>query len=90
YGALSVIWNALFSHQPVQQGLARVYRELGQYFRLKADLLEPVRQLDIEARRLALARQNGRVVGALNAAKESLLNRLGQGRPGATINAYLK
>ena len=90
YGALSVIWNALFSHQPVQQGLARVYRELGQYFRLKADLLEPVRQLDIEARRLALARQNGRVVGALNAAKESLLNRLGQSRPGATINAYLK
>ncbi|WP_028239170.1 YccS family putative transporter [Stutzerimonas azotifigens] len=90
YGLLSVLWNALFSHQPVQQSLARVYRELGQYFRLKSALLEPVRQLDVEARRLELARQNGRVVGALNIAKETLLSRLGHGRPGATINAYLK
>ncbi len=44
----------------------------------------------MEARRLELARQNGRVVGALNIAKETLLSRLGHGRPGATINAYLK
>ncbi|MBE7374396.1 YccS family putative transporter [Pseudomonas lopnurensis] len=92
YGLLSVLWNALFAHQPVQQSLARLYRELGLYFRLKAALFEPVRQLDVEERRLQLAQQNGRVVNALNAAKETLLNRLGQGqgRPGTKINRYLK
>ena len=90
YGLLSVLWNALFTHQPVQQSLARLYRELGHYFRLKAALFEPVRQLDVEERRLQLAQQNGRVVNALNAAKETLLNRLGQGRPGVKINRYLK
>ena len=90
YGLLSVVWNALFAHQPVQQGLARLYRELGQYYKLKAALFEPVRQLDVEERRLQLAQQNGRVVSALNAAKETLLHRLGNGRPGVKISHYLK
>ena len=90
YGLLSVCWNALFAHQPVQQSLARLYRELGLYFRYKAALFEPVRQLDVEQRRLELAQQNGRVVSALNAAKETLLHRLGSGRPGSKINHYLK
>ncbi len=90
YGLLSVGWNALFAHQPVQQSLARLYRELGLYFRYKAALFEPVRQLDVEQRRLELAQQNGRVVSALNAAKETLLNRLGNGRGGGKINHYLK
>lgn len=90
YGLLSVCWNALFAHQPVQQSLARLYRELGLYFRYKAALFEPVRQLDVEQRRLELAQQNGRVVSALNAAKETLLHRLGSGRPGSKINHYLE
>jgi len=90
YGLLSVCWNALFAHQPVQQSLARLYRELGLYFRYKAALFEPVRQLDVEQRRLELAQQNGRVVSALNAAKETLLHRLGSGRPVSKINHYLK
>jgi YccS/YhfK family integral membrane protein len=90
YGLLSVCWNALFAHQPVQQTLARLYRELALYFRYKAALFEPVRQLDVEQRRLELAQQNGRVVSALNAAKETLLHRLGNGRPGGKINHYLK
>lgn len=90
YGLLSVLWNALFAHQPVQQSLARLYRELGQYFKLKAALFEPIHQFDVEQQRLQLAQQNGRVVSALNAAKETLLHRLGNGRPGAKINHYLK
>lgn len=90
YGLLSVLWNALFANQPVQQSLARLYRELGQYFKLKAALFEPVRQLDVEERRLQLAQQNGRVVNALNATKETLLHRLGNGRPGVKISHYLK
>lgn len=90
YGLLSVLWHALFAHQPVQHSLARVYRELGLYLKLKAQLLEPVRGLDVEARRLEVARQNSRLVSALNAAKETLLNRIGKSRPGAQVNRYLK
>ena len=90
YGVLSVIWSALFAHQPVQHSLARLYRELGQYFKLKAALFEPIRQLDVEQQRLQLAQQNGRVVNALNATKETLLQRLGSDRSSVKINRYLK
>ncbi|MFK8332122.1 YccS family putative transporter [Pseudomonas sp. BJa5] len=90
YGLLSVLWQALFSNQPVQQSLARLFRELGRYLKLKATLFEPVRQLDVEARRLELAQQNGRVVAALNAAKEIILHRVGNGRPGSKVSRYLK
>ncbi|MFC3608396.1 YccS family putative transporter [Stutzerimonas tarimensis] len=90
YGLLSVVWNALFSHQPVQQSLAKVYRELSRYLRLKAALFEPLRQLNVSERRLELARQNGRVVAAMNGAKETLLHRIGQSRGSAELNHYLK
>lgn len=90
YGVLSVIWNALFAHQPVQHSLARLYRELGHYLKLKAALFEPLRQLDVEQRRLALAQQNGRVVAALNATKEVILHRVGSERPSAKVSRYLK
>ncbi|NBA96669.1 YccS family putative transporter [Pseudomonas sp. R5(2019)] len=90
YGLLSVLWQAMFSNQPVQQSLARLFRELGRYLKLKAMLFEPIRQLDVEARRLELARQNGRVVAALNSAKEIILHRVGDGRPGAKVSRYLK
>ncbi|MHA6494993.1 YccS family putative transporter [Pseudomonas borbori] len=89
-GLLSVIWNALFAHQPVQHSLARLFRELGRYLKLKAALFEPLRQLDVEERRLALAKQNGQVVAALNAAKEIILHRVGGGRPGPKVSRYLK
>lgn len=90
YGLLSVLWQALFSNQPVQQSLARLFRELGFYLKLKSSLFEPIRQLDVEARRLELAQQNGKVVAALNAAKEIILHRVGNGRPGSKVSRYLK
>ncbi len=90
YGALSVLWQALFSQQPEQQALARVFRELDQYLRLKAALFEPVRELDVERRRLELAQQNGRLVAALNAAKEIILHRVGKGRANPQVSRYLK
>jgi YccS/YhfK family integral membrane protein len=90
YGALSVLWNALFANQPVQHSLARLFRELARYLTLKAALFEPLRQLDVAERRLALAKQNGRVVAALNAAKEIILHRVGSGRPGPKVSLYLK
>jgi YccS/YhfK family integral membrane protein len=90
YGLLSVIWNGLFAHQPLQHSLARLFRELSRYLKLKAALFEPLRQLDVEERRLALAKQNGQVVAALNATKEILLHRVGNGRPGPKVGRYLK
>ncbi|WP_415771934.1 YccS family putative transporter [Pseudomonas sp. LB3P38] len=90
YGLLSVLWQAMFSNQPVQQSLARLFRELGYYLKLKSSLFEPIRQMDVEARRLELAQQNGRVVAALNAAKEIILHRVGNGRPGSKLSRYLK
>ncbi|MFF7706368.1 YccS family putative transporter [Pseudomonas sp. NPDC007930] len=90
YGALSVLWQALFANQPVQQGLARVFRELGLYLKIKSSLFEPIRGLDVEGRRLELAKQNGRVVAALNASKEIILNRVGSSRAGAKTSRYLK
>src|SRR5690606_18136520 len=90
YGLLGILWSALFSQQPVQQALARVFEELGAYLRLKASLFEPVRKIDIEARRPELARQNGRVVTALNQAKDIILSRMSRKRSGQKINRYLK
>ena len=63
---------------------------MGHYLKLKSSLFEPIRQLDVEARRLELAQQNGRVVAALNAAKEIILHRVGNGRPGSKVSRYLK
>lgn len=90
YGLLSVVWQAVFSNQPVQLSLARLFRELGRYLKLKSALFEPLRQLDVEERRLALAKQNGQVVAALNATKEIILHRVGNGRPGRKVSRYLK
>ncbi|MBA1202923.1 TIGR01666 family membrane protein [Pseudomonas capeferrum] len=90
YGLLSVLWQALFSNQPVQQSLARLFYELGRYLKLKASLFEPIRNLDVEARRLELAQQNGKVVAALNAAKEIILHRVGNSQPNSKVSRYLK
>ncbi|WNW13051.1 YccS family putative transporter [Pseudomonas sp. DTU_2021_1001937_2_SI_NGA_ILE_001] len=90
YGLLSVVWQLLFSNQPVQQALARLFRELGLYLKLKSSLFEPIRTLDVEARRIELAQQNGKVVAALNATKEIILHRVGSSRPGSKVSRYLK
>ena len=90
YGLLSVLWQALFTHQPVQQSLARLFWELGLYLKLKSSLFEPIRTLDVEAGRLELAQQNGKVVAALNTAKEIILHRVGNSRPGSKLSRYLK
>ena len=90
YGILSVLWQALFSNQPVQQSLARLFWELGLYLKVKSALFEPIRKLDVEAGRLELARQNGRVVAALTTAKEIILHRVGNTRPGSKLSRYLK
>ena len=74
YGVISVAWSAAFPMLAVEQNMARLYDALGHYLELKARLFEPVRGIDFERRRLALALHNGRVVEALNATKESLFS----------------
>ena len=81
YGVVSVLWHAVLPRAPVRYRLAKLYAMLGEYLRLKALLLEPVRDVDLERRRMALALHNGRVVDALNATKESLISRMGRGTP---------
>ncbi len=90
YGALSVLWQLLFGQQPVQLALAKVFDELAIYLKLKAALFEPLREVDVEQRRLALARQNAVLVSAMNAAKDIILHRVGKGRSNARLNAWLK
>ena len=89
YGLLSVLWSALFRHQPVQQNLAVLFRALGGTLRLKATLFEPVRGIDQEVKRLALAQRNGDVVKALNTAKESILSRM-ESNPSQRMQFYLR
>ncbi|MBF58822.1 TIGR01666 family membrane protein [Halomonas sp. FeN2] len=90
YGLISVVWCALFSRQPVKQSMARVYKALGEFLILKSALFEPVRGVDVEARRVALARQNGKVVDALNQAKEMIFRRLEGQRGDQKLNRYLR
>ncbi|WP_249976287.1 YccS family putative transporter [Vreelandella olivaria] len=90
YGVISVTWCALFSRQPVKQSMARVYKSLGEFLILKSALFEPVRGVDVQARRIALARQNGHVVAALNQAKEMIFRRLEGQRGSRKLNRYLQ
>lgn len=83
YGLVSVLWSAALPKIPVEQNLARLYDALGRYLELKSRMFEPVRGIDLDQRRLALALHNGRVVDALNATKESLLGRCRRERPPA-------
>lgn len=89
YGLISVVWAASFPMLPVEQDLARLYDALGRYLDLKSKMFEPVRGIDLEQRRLALALHNGRVVDALNAAKESLFSRMNPKHPPAWLVASL-
>ena len=91
YGLLSVLWAALLANRPVREAVARLYGELGHFLRIKATLFEPVREADHQALQLALAEQNGRVVAALNTARQAILARFGRsGRPGVQSGAYLR
>ena len=81
YGLVSVLWSVVMPQAPVRHRLSKLYALLGQYLHLKAQLLEPVREVDLAERRMALVLHNARVVDALNVTKESLFSRLSQGQP---------
>lgn len=90
YGLLSVIWEMALALRALRLGLAQVYAELSGYLQLKASLFEPVRGLDVQQRRIALAQANGRVVAAMNVMKERLLSRMQPGQvPQGLMLRYL-
>lgn len=88
YGVFSVLWCAIFPAQPVQARLVTLFTVLGNYVRFKASLFEPLRGIDIERKRLALAQLNAEVVSELNAAKESIFRRIGARAPTGRISRY--
>ncbi|NLD15510.1 MAG: TIGR01666 family membrane protein [Gammaproteobacteria bacterium] len=90
YGALSVLWHALFAQQPLQHSLARLFRRECDYFKAKSVLFEPLRTMNVEAQRLELAQHNARLVEALNDSKNLILQRVGQGRTSTATTRYLK
>ncbi len=89
YAVLSVLWYGIFSQQPLQHSLARLFREQCDYLKAKSALFEPLRNMDVEGHRLAIAKQNSRVVAALNDTKNIILHRVG-GRSDSKVNRYLK
>jgi YccS/YhfK family integral membrane protein len=90
YGLVSLCWAAAWPRPTVRHRLSQLYALLGGYLRLKAQLLEPVSDIDLADRRLQLALHNGRVVDALNATKESLFSRLGAGPPPAWMQEAMR
>ncbi len=90
YGLLSILWYALFDQQPLQQSLARLFRQQCDYFKAKSVLFEPLRNMDIHARQLEIARQNARLVAALNDSKQLILQRVGRNRTSSRTTRYLK
>lgn len=88
YGVFSVLWCAVFPAQPVQARLVQLFTVLGNFVRFKASLFEPLRGIDIERKRLALAQLNAEVVSELNGAKESIFRRIGARAPTGRISRY--
>lgn len=90
YGALSLAWSALAPQMATRQSLARLFDALGGYLDAKAALFVPVPGLDRSALQLALARQNERVVKALNDTRLVLIDRIGTRRPRGATAARLQ
>ena len=89
YGALSVLWQALFPFRPVRQGLASLFDRVGEYLESKSALFEPRRRQDIESARVRLAHRNGTVVIALNQVQELIRRRVRSGRGDDRIERFL-
>lgn len=89
YGVLSIAWHALLPLQAVERGVAVLFEEIGAHLVCKSALFDPRRDFDIEAARVALARQNGRVVVASNRVRDLIRRRLDAGCGGAALDRWL-
>lgn len=90
YGVISLIWLLLWPHQPIQQSLAALFNTLSGYFDQRSSLFQACHHLNPQPLRLQDARENAKVVSALNAAKNALLNRVRGGRLSDSKRQFLK
>ncbi len=89
YGCISLLAVILFRDQPVRQAVAQVFEALASYLEIKAGLLEPVRGRDVNALRVTLATQNGRLVGLMNQARQILVQWAQSRRPARGSRRFL-
>lgn len=73
YGTISLLWQWLWPLYPVGQNLAKLYLELGEYFKLKAQLFKPQQNGDLSMQRYQLSQYNAKVVKLFNQCKVSLI-----------------
>lgn len=90
YGLLSVLAALLFPNRPLRHAMHSLYMALSHYLSLKAALLEPIRGRDVTELRLALAAQNGLVVGLMNRMRELLLLWVQDGHPAQGSKPFLQ
>lgn len=90
YGLLSIIVALIFPNRPLRHAMHSLYMALAHYLELKAALLEPVRERDIRGLRIALAAQNGLVVGIMNQMRELLLSWVQIRHPAHGSKQYLQ
>lgn len=90
YGVISLVWLMLWPLQPVQQSLAEVFKSLAAYLDQKSDMFHPGRDIQPQPLRLQDARENAKVVNALNSAKTTLLNRVRGSRLSESSRQFLK
>ncbi|KGY11648.1 membrane protein [Vibrio tubiashii] len=89
YYFVSMIWHALWPLQPVQQSLANVFVQLGQYLDLKSQLFYPVSNLTPQPYRIEEARLNAATVNSLNTCKATFLARSKRGHVDGTSDRFL-
>ncbi|AFC86305.1 YccS family putative transporter [Frateuria aurantia] len=90
YGALSLLWGALFPEQIIRQSLAAVFDALAGYLDCKARLFEPDDGSHLERTQLELAMRNERVVQSLQSCWNLLLSRMTSPRSRQSIDAPMQ
>ncbi|KJY83937.1 membrane protein [Vibrio galatheae] len=89
YYFVSMLWQALWPMQPVQQSLANVFLQLSHYLDSKSQLFHPVSNLKPQPYRIEEARLNAATVSALNVCKATFLARSKRGHVDGVSDRFL-
>lgn len=76
YSTLTLLLHIVFPHRPVQDGMARAFFTLGEYFDAKAAFFNPDEIEWLDEQRLRLATLNARVTDAFNICRRALFYRM--------------
>ncbi len=90
YSLVSMLWQLVWPMQPVQQGLANVFEQIGDYIQAKSELFHPVTSLTPQPFRIKEAQLNSSTVNALNLSKSTLLNRSKRGHVDGPSDRFLQ